>query len=67
MHDSTTGSTQTSLARLAVGLLSDLKTLAVQEFRLASDEYKEELGKAKTAGTSLGVGLRLVAARSAGP
>lgn len=57
MHDSTTRSTPTSLAGLAAGLLSDLKRLAMQEVPLASDKYKQELGKAKTAGTSLGVGL----------
>src|SRR5688572_9144218 len=61
MHDSTTRSPQISLARVAAGLLSDLRTLAVQEFRLALDEYREELGKAKRAGTSLGLGLGLSA------
>jgi hypothetical protein len=61
MDDSTTSSARTSLAGLAAGLLSDLQTLSMQELRLASDEYREQLGKAKTAGMSLGLGLGLVA------
>jgi hypothetical protein len=49
------------VAGLLDGLLKDLKTLVVQELRLATHEVREELGKAKSAAISLAAGLGLVA------
>lgn len=48
-----------SMTSLIVGLLADLRALAVQEFRLASHEVREELGKARSAGISLALGAGL--------
>jgi uncharacterized membrane protein (DUF2068 family) len=59
MDNSTIRSTQPSIAGLLMGLVSDLKGLALQEVRLATDEFTEELGKAKTAATSLALGSGL--------
>lgn len=61
MADSTVHSARSSIAALVEGLLSDVKALAVQEFRLATDEVREEMGKAKSAATSLLLALGLAA------
>jgi hypothetical protein len=53
-HDSSAiRSSEPSIAGLLTELVSDLKGLALQEVRLATDEFTEELGKAKTAATSV--------------
>jgi hypothetical protein len=58
MADMMNGS-RPSMTSLIVGLLADLRALAVQEFRLASHEVREELGKARSAGISLALGAGL--------
>jgi hypothetical protein len=50
-----------SLAALFMGLLDDVKRLISQELRLARDEFKEELGKAKSAAVSVSIGIGLLA------
>ena len=50
-----------SFAALLDGLWQDLKTLVVQELRLATHEVQQELGKAKSAAVSLAVGAGLLA------
>lgn len=62
MIDSTMKATRprSSIAALLEGLFYDLKALVMQEFRLATHEYQEEFGKAKTVAASLvGGGLLL--------
>lgn len=53
---------RSSMTAVLEGLFADLRTLAVQELRLATHEVREEIGKAKSAGMSLalGVGLSVV-------
>ena len=50
-----------SVAALLDGLWNDVKTLVVQELRLAVHEVQEEMGKAKSAAVSLAAGIGLVA------
>lgn len=54
-------STRLSFAALLEGLLSDVKALLRQEFRLATLEVREELGKTKSAVSSLALGIGLAA------
>jgi hypothetical protein len=46
---------------LLEGLLADMKALAIQEFRLATHEVREELGKAQSAVSSLAMAIGLAA------
>lgn len=58
MRDSTMSATRprSSITALLEGLFYDLKALAIQEFRLATHEFQEELGKAKMAAAFIAVG-----------
>ena len=61
MADVWTDPRRSSVAALLDGLWRDLKTLVVQEVRLATVEVREDLGKAKTAAVSLAAGIGLLA------
>jgi putative superfamily III holin-X len=61
MADMPTEGRRPSFAALLDGLWQDLKTLAVQELRLATHEVRQELGKAKSAAVSLAVGVGFLA------
>jgi uncharacterized membrane protein YqjE len=50
---------RSSIATLLEALFSDVKALAIQEFRLATHEVQEELGKARTAVASLVIAIGL--------
>ena len=60
MADAWTDRRRPSVAALLDGLWNDLKTLVVQELRLAGHEVREELRKAKSAAVSLAAGIGLV-------
>jgi|SRR5579884_173707 len=49
---------------LLSGLVQDIKILTLQELRLAKNEVQEELGKAKSAAASMGIGIALAAVGS---
>jgi hypothetical protein len=61
VSETTRHSTRPSLTALLEGLLTDMKRLAAQEFRLATHEVREELGKAQSAVSSLALAIGLAA------
>jgi hypothetical protein len=61
MSDTTRHSARPSFTALLEGLLADVKALAIQEVSLATHEVREQLGKARSAASSLAVAIGLVA------
>jgi hypothetical protein len=61
VSETTRHSTRPSFTALLEGLLTDMKRLAAQEFRLATHEVREELGKAQSAVSSLALAIGLAA------
>jgi VIT1/CCC1 family predicted Fe2+/Mn2+ transporter len=61
MSEPTRHSARPTFTALLEDLLADMKVLAVQEFRLATHEVREELGKARSAVSSLALAIVLAA------
>jgi hypothetical protein len=61
MSETTRHSARPTFTALLESLLADMKVLAIQEFRLATHEVREELGKAQSAVSSLALAIGLVA------
>ncbi|MBA2251835.1 MAG: phage holin family protein [Nitrospirales bacterium] len=61
ISETTRRSARPTFTALLEGLLADMKVLAIQEFRLATQEVREELGKAQSAASSLALAIGLAA------
>lgn len=61
ISETTRHSARPTFTALIEGLLADMKALAIQEFRLATHEVQEELGKAQSAVLSLALAITLAA------
>lgn len=61
ISETTRRSPRPTFTALLEGLLADMKVLAIQEFRLATHEVREELGKAQSAASSFALAIGLAA------
>jgi hypothetical protein len=61
ISETTPHSTRPTFTAILEGLLGDMKALAIQELRLARHEVREELGKTRSAVSSLALAIALTA------
>ncbi len=61
MSETTPHSRRSSITALLEGLIGDMKALALQEIRLATQEVREEVGKARSVVSSLAIAIGLIA------
>lgn len=61
MSETTRHSARPTFTALLEGLLADIKALAIQVFRLATREVRDELGKTRSAVSSLALAIGLAA------